>query len=60
MQSPTNLNPASRKRRAPKPYKQAVNSISPTHRLLGSSFLWLIFRILQGNPKKELLRSLDG
>ena len=25
-----------------------------THRLLGSSFLWVIFRILEGNPKKEL------
>ena len=29
-----------------------------THRLLSSSFWRLIFRILQGNPKKELLRSL--
>ena len=28
------------------------------HRLLSSSFLWVIFRILSGNPKKELLRSL--
>ena len=28
-----------------------------THRLLSSSFLWFIFRILQGSPKKELLRS---
>ena len=31
---------------------------SLTHRLLSSSFLRFIFRILQGNPKKELLRSL--
>ena len=23
---------------------------------MGSSFLWFIFRILQGNPNKELLR----
>ena len=30
----------------------------PTHRLQSSSFLWLIFRILFGNPKKKLLRSL--
>ena len=30
----------------------------PTRRLYSSSFLWLIFRILQGNPKKELLWSL--
>ena len=29
-----------------------------THRLLSSSFLCFIFRILYGNPKKELLRSL--
>ena len=30
-----------------------------THRPLSSSFLWwLIFRILQGNPKKEPLRGL--
>ena len=29
-----------------------------THRLLSSSFLWFIFRILEGNPQKELLRSL--
>ena len=29
-----------------------------THRPLSSSFLWFIFRILQGNPKKELLRGL--
>ena len=29
-----------------------------THRPLSSAFLWLIFRILQGNPKKELLRGL--
>ena len=29
-----------------------------THRLQSSSFLWFIFRILQGNPKKELLWSL--
>ena len=29
-----------------------------THRLLSGSFLWFIFRILEGNPKKELLRSL--
>ena len=29
-----------------------------THRLLSGLFLWFIFRILQGNPKKELLRSL--
>ena len=28
-----------------------------THRALSSSFLWLIFRILQGNPNKELLRA---
>ena len=25
-----------------------------THRPLSSSFLWFIFRILNGNPKKEL------
>ena len=31
---------------------------SYTHRLLSTSFLWFIFRILQGNPKKELLKSL--
>ena len=29
-----------------------------THRPLSSSFLWFIARILQGNPKKELLRGL--
>ena len=29
-------------------------SDSYTHRLHGSSFLWFIFRILEGNPKKEL------
>ena len=29
-----------------------------THRPLSSSFLWFIFRILQGNPKKDLLRGL--
>ena len=29
-----------------------------TPRLLGSSFFWFVFRILQGNPKKELLGSL--
>ena len=29
-----------------------------THRPLSSSFLWFIFRILSGNPKKELLRGL--
>ena len=29
-----------------------------THRLLSSSSLWFIFRILQVSPKKELLRSL--
>ena len=29
-----------------------------THRPLSSSFLWLIFQTLQGNPKKELLRGL--
>ena len=29
-----------------------------THRPLRSSFLWFIFGILQGNPKKELLRGL--
>ena len=32
--------------------------ILTTHRPLSSSFLWLLFRILQGNPKKELLRGL--
>ena len=29
-----------------------------THRPPSSSFLWFIFRILQGNPKKELPRGL--
>ena len=29
-----------------------------THRLQSSSFLWFIFRILKGIPKKELLWSL--
>ena len=29
-----------------------------THRLHSSSFLGFVFRILQGNPKKELLWSL--
>ena len=29
-----------------------------THRPQSSSFLWLIFRILQGHPEKELLWSL--
>ena len=29
-----------------------------TYRPLGSSFLWFIFRILQGNPQKELLGGL--
>ena len=29
-----------------------------THRPLSSSFFWIIFRILEGNPKKELLRGL--
>ena len=29
-----------------------------THRPLSSSFLWFMFRILEGNPKKELLRGL--
>ena len=29
-----------------------------TCRPLSSSFLWFIFRILEGNPKKELLRGL--
>ena len=29
-----------------------------THRLQSSSFLWFIFRILEGNPEKELLWSL--
>ena len=29
----------------------------PTHRPLSSSFLWLIFRTLKGNPRKELLRA---
>ena len=28
------------------------------HGPLSSSFLWFIFRILQGNPKRELLRGL--
>ena len=28
------------------------------HRPLSSSFLGFVFRILQGNPKKELLRGL--
>ena len=28
------------------------------HRPLSRSFLWFIFRILLGNPKKELLRGL--
>ena len=31
---------------------------SPTHRLHSSSFLGFKFRILEGNPKKELLWSL--
>ena len=31
---------------------------STTHRPLSSSFLWSRFRILYGNPKKELLRGL--
>ena len=35
--------------------KQLLGS---THRHLSSSFLWFIFRILQGTPKKELLRGL--
>ena len=30
----------------------------PMCRLLSSSFLWFIFRILEGNSEKELLRSL--
>ena len=29
-----------------------------TRRPRSSSFLWFIFRILEGNPKKELLRGL--
>ena len=34
------------------------NNFGPSRRPLSSSFLWFIFRILQGNPKKELLRGL--
>ena len=34
------------------------NPKNPTHGPLSSSFLWFIFRILQGNPNKELLRGL--
>ena len=30
----------------------------PTHRPLSSSLLWFTFRILSGNPQKELLRDL--
>ena len=33
-------------------------ALGPTHRLLSSSVLWFIFRILESNSKKELLRSL--
>ena len=29
-----------------------------THKPLRNTLLWLIFRILSGNPKKELLRGL--
>ena len=32
--------------------------LNPTHRPLSSSLLWCIFRILEGNPKKELLSGL--
>ena len=42
--------------------KHATLSLSSTsqttHRLRSSSFLWFLFRILNGNPKKELLWSL--
>ena len=37
-------------------YKGSMGAL--THRPLSSSFLWFIFRILYGNPKKELLRGL--
>ena len=33
-------------------------SLGLTHRLLSSSFSWFVFRILQCNPTKELLRAL--
>ena len=32
--------------------------VAYTHRPLSSSFLWFLFRILQGNPKKEMLGGL--
>ena len=35
-----------------------TSGIIITHRLLSSAFLWLVFRILEGNPKEELLRSV--
>ena len=35
-----------------------LDGLGFTHRPLSSSFLWFIFRIQKGNPKKELLRDL--
>ena len=37
---------------------RGVHGSAHTHRLLSSSFLGLPYRILNMNPKKELLRSL--
>ena len=44
----------------PKPWRCAVTFHATTHRPLSSSFFWFIFRILYGNPQKELLRGLLG
>ena len=39
-------------------FSSAQNKLNP--KPLSSSFLWFIVRILEGNPKKELLRGLLG
>ena len=39
-------------------WSQGFSCAGFTHRPLSSCFLWYIFRILQGNPKKELLTGL--
>ena len=43
-------------RKGPKVIYSASISLNP--RPLSSSFLWFIFRILQGHPQKERLRGL--
>ena len=35
------------------------DTLNPTHRPLSNSILWSIFRVLEGNPKKDLLMGLS-